>query len=139
MKLKKLIFLLLFLSISINGATQISNLEQVTFVKGTSEFTYQFLEPTLQNRKDIYFFFKFSDYYNINLKVIDEDKNEKEIAINSYSNYMYYNIIYLKSQNYTFIITSDNYKSSQTMTFIDSSRDININIDELFFKLDFKT
>ena len=138
MKLKEIKILLLFLLFQIvfNEPYSIKNFEEITFPVGTTEYTYQFLEPSLQRGKSVYFFFKFSFYYKIELKVIDEDKNENAINVTTEFRYLYFNVKNLKTQKYTFILTN-NYKE-QKMIFIDNSKEINTNPDE-FFQLIFST
>lgn len=129
-----LLFFLLF-QLVFNESYFIKNFEEITFPVGTTEYTYQFLEPTLQEGKSVYFFFKFSFYYKIELKIVDEDNNENIIKVTTEFRYLYFNVTNLKTQKYTFILTN-NYKE-QKMIFIDNSREILTNSDE-FFQLFFQ-
>ena len=134
MKRLELAIFLLFLFFNIDNAVQISNGETIIVPKGKSEFTYQFLEPADAQGK-VYFFFKFPAEIEITLTIRDEDKNEK--IIESILNQAYYKSIMItnvKSQIYTFTIENKSIYS-QTIHFIDNSREINSNLEEfLSFK-----
>lgn len=134
-QIENLIIILLFQIVS-NEAITIKNFEDITIPVGTTEYTYQFLEPVLQEGKYVYFFFKFSFYYKIELKIIDEDNNETIIPVTTEYRFLYFQVTNLKPQKYTFILTN-NYKE-QKMILIDNSREINTNSDD-FFQLIFSS
>ena len=116
----------------------IQNFQTITFpAEGTTEYVYYFSEPTLQEGKDAYFFFKFSDDYRITLTIKDENNKEFSIKVNSDSSFYKYKIENLKQQKYIFVIKNE-FWYSKSMTFIDNSREINIQFDNLL-SLNFET
>ena len=138
MMLKKLQYLfILFLSFHLvfNEPIEIQSFEEVTIQEGTSEFIYQFSEPQLIQGKNPYFYFYSSS--DLTLKIIDGNQSYETISLNK--NYYFIEAIItdLNPQKYIFQVFNDNLYST-TMTFIDSSRDININIEKLLY-LSFKT
>ena len=127
-----MIIMILFICFNsiFNEPIPIQNLQTIIFPKGNTEYIYQFSEPTLQDGKDAYFFFKFTADYKINLTIIDEDAKEYLKRVSSDEIYYKYKIENLKSQKYIFVINS-NYWYSEFMTFIDNSREINIKFENL--------
>ena len=132
MKLSKINIIILFICFNFifNEPIPIQNFQTITFPEGTTEYVYHFSEPTLQEGKDAYFFFKFSYDYRITLTIRDEDNKEFSIKVNSDSRFYNYKIENLKSQKYIFVIKNE-YWYSKSMTFIDNSREINIKFEDL--------
>ena len=133
MKLFKMIIMILFICFNfvLNEPIPIQNLETITFPEGTTEYVYQFSEPILQDGKDAYFFFKCSYDYKIYLTIRDEDKNEQSISFNSVDIYYKYKIENLKPQKYIFVVENNKWYSTESITFIDNSREINITFEYL--------
>ena len=109
-----------------------SNLAEIELKDSSSLLFYDFPEPNKQEDKSIYFFFKIieTNYYGINIKVIYEYEKEDELSFNGKELY-YLEITNVASQRFMFNITK---YTSETikMIFIDNSREININLDNLF-------
>ena len=116
-----------------NKPIPVQNFETFSFPEGTTEFVYEFLEPTtLQDGKDGYFFFKFSDrYYYITLTIKDEDNKEIIIKPKSKEIYYKYKIENMKPQKFIFNVTNT-YWYSEKIVFIDNSKEINIKFQNLF-------
>ena len=140
MKLLKMSIMILFICFNFifSKPIPIQNFQTITFpAEGTTEYVYYFSEPTLQEGKDAYFFFKFSDDYRITLTIKDENNKEFSIKVNSDSSFYKYKIENLKQQKYIFVIKNE-FWYSKSMTFIDNSREINIQFDNLL-SLNFET
>ena len=129
-------FFLLFNTIL--SISQIENYQEVNFLSGTTQFQYKFTEPHLIEEKGIYFFFKFSDDFFIDLTITDEDDNEVTIEVSTDSKYLTYKVSNLKSQVYVFSIRNRGWSYEQTMIFIDNSKEIYTNLNN-FIGLSFDT
>ena len=139
MKLNKMSILLFLLSFHIIlNESEIKNFDEVTIPDNNKpyKFIYNFTEVTIQEGKDAYFFFKFSDYYRVTFNIIDGDKKETTIKLSKSTIFYKYKIENLKTQQYIFSITND--WRDITMLFIDSSREINITLEDLL-KFSFDT
>ena len=113
---------------------EIQNFDEITVNSVTNEYFYQFLEPHLIEDRDPYFYFGFLDdvlSYSSTIRIIDENQNEGENYCKRPYNFIGFNITNLNPQKYKFYIINS-YYYSRKMLFIDSSRDININIEKLF-------
>ena len=132
MKLNKMSILVFLLSfhIILNESELINNFDVVTipYNKKPKEFIYNFSEVTIQEGKDAYFFFEFSYYNGVTFKLINGDKEETTIRVCS-TTFCKYKIENLKTQQYIFSITSE--RKDITMFFIDSSREINITLEDM--------
>ena len=137
-KIQALFILFLSFNLAFSEPTEIYNLAEVTLKKGINEFFYQFSEPQLVEGKDPYFYFYFSDEYDVTLEIKDENKTTSKISFRKYTYFMGYNITNTNPQKYTFEVTCNYHWGTQKMIFIDSSRDININIEKLL-TFSFKT
>ena len=119
-----------FLFHNISNLNIIKNYEEISFLEGKTEFKYEFTEPILKEEKDVYFFFKFSSDFFIDLTIIDEDNNKETIDVRQSNKYLIYKISNLKSQIYTFSINNRGWSYGQTMRFIDNSKEISTNLDD---------
>ena len=111
-----------------------------TTASSRDTYFYMFKNENIGEEIDIYFYFKFISTLSnkpINLEIIDENQNETSIdnIIND-EKWINFKLSNLTSQKYTIKI---NTRSTIYMYFIDSTKEINTNIDtfiNLFFKTD---
>ena len=130
-----ILLILLLFNLAFN-AEKISNFDEITYPEGVSEYSYQYLNMTLEEKRDSYFFFNFTNKQDIKLKIIDSDGNETNLE-NDYSVWLEFNISSKISQKYIFQITN-NGKEPGKMIFIDNTQEINTNLDR-FINLNFST
>ena len=127
------IFLIILLSyIAFTSTVEINSFDNVTYQKGTTEFTYNFSGFSIPEGRNAYFYFQFSYKYKLKFNIINE-KGKIEVSYSDDWNAYY--ISELNSQKYTFQIINEGSKSGE-MVFIDSTKEINTNID-VFLNLDF--
>ena len=107
-----IMILFIFFNFILNEPIPIQNFQTVYFPEGITEYAYQFSEPTLQDGKDAYFFFKFSYSFRITLTIRDKNNKENSIEVNSKYIYLKYKIENLQPQQYIFVITNNYWYSS---------------------------
>ena len=126
-----MIFFIIFLIFDFifNKPIEITNSASSIYIpKGESEFFYQYSDPILQEGKQAHFFFNYISYNKPEIKILDEDGNLFTVKF-QYFDYAYFNITNYKKQKYIFKINS----SQETeLLFLDNSREINANLDDLF-------
>ena len=124
----------LFQSVTI---TEINNFEKILYPIGTSLYSYQFSKVALPQGKDVYFYFNFTKYNNLQLKIINESKYNTTKKITYGGEWESFNISDSESQTYLFEIIN-NGKEEGEMMFIDSTKEINTNLNNFIF-LNFST
>lgn len=131
-----LIILLVILSFTIilNATNNIVNFEEITYPSGISEYSYQFSDFVLTEVGEPFFFFHFSNPYNVQLKIIDKENNEYDVKV-SESNWTCYNIPNLRAQKYIFQIINNNEEEGNVI-FIDNTVEIKTDIKR-FLQLSF--
>ena len=124
--MKGYLILLLF-NIALLASIQIKNFEKVSYQVGTSVFTYQFSEYSNPEGRAAFFYFNFTNQENLKFNVINENNVKTSLTVkpNEWASYCISN---LNSQLYTFQIINQG-KSSGEMIFIDSTQEINTNLD----------
>ena len=125
----KYFYIFLILDFILNSPIEITNsASSIPIPKGESEFFYQYSDPILQEGKQAHFFFNYISYNKPEIKILDEDGNLFTVKF-QYFDYAYFNITNYKKQKYIFKINS----SQETeLLFLDNSREINDNLDNLF-------
>ena len=136
MNLTNILLLLLLFNLSFN-AQKISNFDEITYPVGESEYTYLFSNLTLQERRDSYFFFNFTNMENIKFKIIESDGFENDLKNENPSYWLAFKVLTKESEEFIFHITNNGKKPGK-MIFIDNSQEMNTNLDR-FINLNFST
>jgi hypothetical protein len=118
------------------SSIQIENFDKVTYKVGISNFTYQFYEFSSSGGRGIYFYFNFTNQENLIFNIINENNNLNSITVKS-DQWTAFRISDFNSQIYTFQIINQG-KSPGELIFIDSTKEINTNLDRFLF-LNFST
>ena len=122
----------------LNTDLQINGYQEITIPERVFSFTYQYKKPNISDSENIYFYFRMvdqrKDYYYYRITIKTEDGKEEEIKVSS-MNYFAYYVSELDDTNFFFEIR---FAESYTLLFIDSSQEININLDK-FINLNFIT
>ena len=125
----KYFYIFLILDFILNSPIEITNsASSIPIPKGESEFFYQYSDPILQEGKQAHFFFNYLYYNKSEIKILDEDGNLFTVKF-QYFDYAYFNITNYKNQKYIFRINSTR---ENELFFLDNSREINTNLDNLF-------
>ena len=116
---------------------QINSYQEITIPEDTFNFTYQYKRPNISDSENVYFYFGIDDQgkgYTYYLTIKTEDGKDEKISFNSRYFFSYY-ISELNDTKFFFEIKN---AESRTLLFIDSSQEININLDK-FISLNFVT
>ena len=125
----KYFYIFLILDFILNSPIEITNsASSIPIPKGESEFFYQYSDPILHEGKQAHFFFNYLYYNKPEIKILDEDGNLFTVKF-QYFDYAYFNITNYKNQKYIFKINSTR---ENELFFLDNSREIYTNLDNLF-------
>ena len=123
-KISTLVFLISFYTIF--NQYPIQNLEEVSIKKSNGRlYLYEFIEPTIPDGKDAYFFFNISNNVGVSLTITDGDAQVTSLNITSNSLFYKYKIKNLKTQPFIFLISNNKGNKDISVIFIDNSREIN--------------
>ena len=134
MRIRPILPFLLFLLFNIisNLPIRMPSFAQISLKESYHMFFYEFEEP--ENAKDIYLFFIFDieEYYYLyfpDVNITNEYGETISLKKNRTNNYLTYKITNLRKQKFTFSIYCS---FPLNMIFLDNSKEININLEDLF-------
>ena len=138
MELYKILFAIgLLFQIIVCERIQIRNFEEIVYPSGKSEYSYQFSQSILPDRKSAYFFFKFTNTEKITLSYIEPSSAERIIEAKSNDTWINFKVSNLEQQTFYFNVINNDINSG-TMTFIDNTKEINTTLTK-FINLNLTT